>query len=106
MSRNSEHLSSVYNSKEMPLKECKTNQSGVEGWAEDEREGGDIFSRINPIPFGGGNMFLISGLRPTNVFYISIFKVDFFGNKGLIELRYEMDIMTFNLLFKFQIYSS
>jgi hypothetical protein len=48
-------------------------------------------------------MVLISGLRQITGVYFSIFKVDFFGNKRLIELRYEMDIMTFNLLFKLQI---
>ena len=50
-------------------------------------------------------MFLISGLHPTMGVYISIFKVDLVGNKRLIELRYVMDIITFNLLFKLQIYS-
>jgi hypothetical protein len=50
-------------------------------------------------------MFLISGLRPTTGVYISIFKVDLAGNKRLIELGYGMDITTFNLLFKLQIYS-
>ncbi len=48
-------------------------------------------------------MFLISGLRPTTGVYISIFKVDLAGKKRLIELGYEMDITTFNLLFKLQI---
>jgi hypothetical protein len=50
-------------------------------------------------------MFLISGLRPTTGVYISIFKVDLAGNKRLIELGYEMNITTFNLLFKLQIHS-
>jgi hypothetical protein len=50
-------------------------------------------------------MFLISGLRPTTGFYISIFKVDLAGNKMLIELGYGMDITPFNLLFKLHIYS-
>jgi hypothetical protein len=68
-------------------------------------EGRDIFSRINPIPLGGVNMFLITGLRPTTGVYFSIFKVDLVGNKRLIELGYGMDITTFNLLFKLQIYS-
>jgi len=35
--------------------------------------------------------------------YISIFKVDLVGNKRLLGWRYEMDILTFNLLFKLQI---
>jgi hypothetical protein len=51
-------------------------------------------------------MFLLSGLRPTTGVYISIFKADLAGDKRLIELRYGMDIITFNLLFKLQIYSS
>ena len=50
-------------------------------------------------------MFLISGLRPTTGVYISIFKADLAGHKRLIELGYVMDIITFNLLFKLQIYS-
>ena len=50
-------------------------------------------------------MFLTSGLSPTTGVYISIFKVVLAGNKRLIELRYEMDIVMFNLLFKFQIHS-
>ncbi len=57
------------------------------------------------IPLGGVNMFLLSGLRPTTGVYISIFKVDLVGNERLIELGYRMDIITFNLLFKLQIYS-
>jgi hypothetical protein len=68
-------------------------------------EGRDILSRINPSPLGGVNIFLISGLRPTTGVYISIFKVDLAGNKRLIELGYEMNITTFNLLFKLQIHS-
>jgi len=32
--------------------------------------------------------------------YISVFKIDLAGNKGFIELGYEMNIATFNLLFK------
>jgi len=48
-------------------------------------------------------MFLISGLHPTMGVYISIFKVDLVGNKRLLGWRYEMDILTFNLLFKLQI---
>ena len=58
------------------------------------------------LPFHGVNVFLISGLRPTTGVYISIFKVDLAGNKRLIELRYEIEIITFNLLFKLQIHSS
>jgi hypothetical protein len=69
-------------------------------------EGRYILSRINPIPLGGGNMFLITGLRPTTGVYFSIFKVDLVGNKRLIELGYGMDITTFNLLFKLQIAES
>jgi hypothetical protein len=69
-------------------------------------EGRDILSRINPIPLSGVNMFLISGLRQITGVYISIFKVDLAGNKRLIELGYEMDIIAFNLLLKLQIYSS
>jgi len=84
MSRNSEHLSSVYNSiirlrRELPecrlrvsnvinaeiavltcvmlRKNAKRIKVGVEGWAEEGREGGDILSRINPILLGGVNMF-------------------------------------------------
>ena len=53
----------------------------------------------------GGNIFLISGLRQITGVYISKFKVDLAGNKGLIELGYEMDIINFNLQFKLQIYS-
>ena len=48
-------------------------------------------------------MFLLSGLRPTTGVYISIFKADLAGDKRPIELRYGMDIITFNLLFKLQI---
>jgi len=51
-------------------------------------------------------MFLISGLHPTMGVYVSIFKVDLVGNKRLLGWRYEMDILTFNLLFKLQIHSS
>jgi hypothetical protein len=51
-------------------------------------------------------MFLTSGLSPTTGVYISIFKVVLAGNKRPIELRYEMDIVMFNLLFKLQIHSS
>ena len=69
------------------------------GWAEEGREGGDNLSKINPIPLVGANMFLLSGLRPTTGVYISIFKADLAGDKRLIELRYGMDIITFNLLF-------
>ena len=58
------------------------------------------------LPLYGVNIFLISGLRPATSVYISIFKVDLAGNKRLIELRYEMYIITFKLLFKFNIYSS
>jgi hypothetical protein len=61
-------------------------------------EGGDILSRINSIPLGEVNMFLISGLRPTTGVYISIFKVDLVGNKRLIELGNGMDITAFNIL--------
>jgi hypothetical protein len=57
-------------------------------------------------PWAGVSMFLISGLRPATGVYISIFKVDLAGYKRLIELGYEMDIITFKLLFKLQIYSS
>ncbi len=57
------------------------------------------------IPLGGVNMFLIPGLRPATGIYISIFTVDLAGNKRLIEFGYGMDIITFNLLFKLQIYS-
>ena len=59
--------------------------------------------RINRIPLGGVNVVLISGLRPTVDGYITIFQADLAGNKKLIELGYEIDIMTFNLLFKLQI---
>ena len=69
------------------------------------RKGGDILSKINPIPSGGINMLLISELRPTIGVYISKFKVDLAGYKRLIELGYGMDIITFKLLFKLQIYS-
>jgi hypothetical protein len=48
-------------------------------------------------------MFLISGLRRPPV---SIFQIDLAENKRLIELRYEMDIVNFNLLFILQIDSS
>ena len=89
----------------MLLKKDKWIKVDIEGWTEEGREGGDILSRINLIPFGGVNMFLVSGLRPTTGVYISIFKVDLAGNKKLIELGYGMDITTFNLLFKLQIYS-
>ena len=37
---------------------------------------------------------------------MSIFQIDLAGNKRLIELGYEMDIIKFNLLFKLQIDSS
>jgi len=39
---------------------------------------------------------------------ISIFKIDLTGKKGLIELelRYEMDIITFKILLELQIDSS
>jgi hypothetical protein len=50
-------------------------------------------------------MFLSSGSRPTVGFYISRFKVDFAGNKRLVELGYEIVITTFNLLLKLQINS-
>ena len=133
MSRNSEHLSSVYSSNirlrselseyrlwvsnvingeiavlilEMLLKNRQRTKVDAEGWAGGRRESRDILSRINLIPLGGVNMFLISGLRQIIGVYISIIKFNLAGNEKLIELRYEMDIMTFNLLFKFQIYSS
>ena len=61
--------------------------------------------RINRIPLGGVNVVLISGLRPTVDGYITIFQADLAGNKKLIELGYEIDIINFNLLFKLQIYS-
>ena len=48
-------------------------------------------------------MFLISGLRPTVDGYITIFQADLAGNKRKIELRYEMDIITFKILLKLQI---
>jgi hypothetical protein len=50
-------------------------------------------------------MFLSSGSRPTVGVYISRFKVDFAGNKRLIELGYGIVITTFNLLLKLQINS-
>jgi hypothetical protein len=72
--------------------------------AEEGCEVKDILSRINPIPLGSVNIILISGLCPTTTGdYISILKIDLTGNKTLIELGYEMDIITFNLLFKLQI---
>jgi hypothetical protein len=88
MSRNSEHLSSVYNFNirlrrkllghrlwvsnvingeiavlilEMLLKNGQRTKVDAEGWAGGRREGGDNISRINLIPLGGGNIFLISG---------------------------------------------
>jgi hypothetical protein len=76
---------------------------GVEGWAKEGHEGRNILSSINPTPLGGANLFLISGLRPTTGVYISIFKVDLVGNKRIVELGYEMDIVTFKMLFKLQI---
>jgi hypothetical protein len=45
------------------LKECKMYQIDVEGLADDGRERREIISRINLIPLGGVNMFLISGSR-------------------------------------------
>ncbi len=50
-----------------------------------------ILSRVNPIPLVGVNMFLISGLRSATGVNITIFQIDLAGNKGLIELRYEID---------------
>jgi len=50
-------------------------------------------------------MFLIWGLRSATSVCISIFQVDLAGNEKLIELRYEMDIINFNLLFILNIYS-
>jgi hypothetical protein len=38
--------------------------------------------------------------------YISIFKIDLAGKERLIELRYEMDITSFKMLFRLQIDSS
>jgi hypothetical protein len=81
-------------------KSAKQIKVDVESWTEKRRLGRDILSRINPIPLGGVNMFLISGLRPTTAVYISKFKVDLAGNKRQIELGYVMVIITFNLLFK------
>jgi hypothetical protein len=54
----------------MLLKKDKWIKVDIEGWTEEGREGGDILSRINLIPFGGVNMFLVSGLRPTTGVYI------------------------------------
>ena len=86
MSRNSEHLSSFYNSNirlrselseyrlwvsnvingeiavlilEMLLKNGQRTKVDAEGWAGGRRESRDILSRINLIPLGGVNMFLI-----------------------------------------------
>jgi hypothetical protein len=71
MSRNSEHLSSVYNSNirlRLELSECQTQILSVINL---ERE---------------VNMFRVSGLHPTTGVYISIFKIDLTGNKRFIEL--------------------
>jgi hypothetical protein len=65
----------------------------------------DILSRINPTPLGGANLFLISGLRLATGVCISIFQVGLVGIEKLIELGYEMDIVTFKMLFKLQIHS-
>jgi hypothetical protein len=54
------------------LKGDKRIKVDIDGWAEEERDGGDILLRINPIPLGGVNMFLISGLRPATGVYITI----------------------------------
>jgi hypothetical protein len=37
---------------------------------------------------------------------VSIFQIDLAGNKRILELGYEMDIVTFKMLFKLQIHSS
>jgi len=65
---------------------------------------GIFYRGLTQSPCAGVNMFLFSGLRPTTGVYIAIFKVDLVGNKRLIELGYGMDIITFNLSFKLQIY--
>jgi len=85
------------------LKNAKRGKADAEVRAEGGCEGRNILSRINPIPLGGVHMFLKSGLRQITGVYISTFKINLEGNKGLIELRYGMDIVTFNLLFKFHI---
>jgi hypothetical protein len=67
---------------------------------------GIFYRGLMQSPWAGVSMFLISGLRLATRVNISIFKVDLAGYKRLIELGYEMDIITFKLLFKLQIYSS
>jgi len=57
----------------MLRKNAKLIKVDVEGWAVEGRDGMHILSRINPILLGGGNMFLISGLRQiTSVYYFNI----------------------------------
>ena len=90
----------------MLLKNGQRTKVDAEGWAGGRRESRDILSRINLIPLGGVNMFLISGLRQIIGVYISIIKFNLAGNEKLIELRYEMDITSFKMLFRLQIDSS
>jgi len=78
----------------------------VDGWPEEGCEDRDILSRINKISLGGGKCASDIRIMLDTGVYISKFKVDLVGNKRFIELRYEMDIVTFNLLVKLQIYSS
>ena len=61
--------------------------------------------RINRIPLGGGNSIGYLDYVRLPVSIISIFKIDLAGEKGLIELelRYEMDIITFRILLELQI---
>jgi hypothetical protein len=68
-----------------------------------QKRAGRVGIFYRELPLHGVNMLLISGFRPNTSVYISIFKVDLAGNKRLIELRYEMYIITFKLLFKFKI---
>ena len=53
-----------------------------EVWAEDGREGGDILSKINAIPFSGGNMFLISDYARLPVSIFRYLTSIFSGIKG------------------------
>ena len=124
MSRNSEHLSSVYNSNirlrselseyrrwvsnvingeiavlilEMLLKNGQRTKVDVEGWSGGRRESRDILSRINLIPLGGVICFLYQDYDRC-LYFKSIYP----GMKRLIKLGYGMDITSFNVLFRFR----